>query len=136
MELGEWTHLMGTYASDTREQILYVNGVEFGRRTANYATNRQYPLRIGGGATEGHGSFFFEGAIDEVAVYDYAFSAEQVAAHFKQGKPIFSPVEERPLLVADFTNPGPMPLGNDAARLEVTRHRNATRRGGPDRRSH
>jgi hypothetical protein len=122
VELGSWTHLVGTYDSASQQQVLYVNGIEVGRINAVYTPNDVHPLRIGGGASEGPGSYFFEGAIDEVAVYDQALSADRIAAHYQQGRPLPAPVERQTWLAADFANPGPAALGADAARLVLAGH--------------
>jgi hypothetical protein len=75
-----WTHLAGTFDGTTKR--FYVNGVEVGRSTPPFGVNDQYPLRIGGGATEGEGDYFFEGDVDEVAIYSKVLSASQIAEHY------------------------------------------------------
>lgn len=44
---------------------------------------------IGNTTTSGHGEWGFDGTIDEVAVYDYVLSAEQVASHYAAGTTAF-----------------------------------------------
>lgn len=58
-----------------------------GTSTAGFGVNDQNPLRIGGGATEGDGNFFFPGGIDEVAIYSTPLTAEQVVSHYLAGTP-------------------------------------------------
>ncbi|MCH8044121.1 MAG: PEP-CTERM sorting domain-containing protein [Planctomycetes bacterium] len=95
----EWAHLVGTYDGDT--QRFYINGQEVGNALVGqgFGPNDAEPLRIGGGATEGNGNFFFEGDIDEVAVYDTALSPERVLAHYEAG---INPIPEPSTLVLSF----------------------------------
>jgi hypothetical protein len=79
-----WTHLVGIY--DGIATRLYVNGAAVGYPVTNaYAPNTVTPLRIGGGANEGSGAFFWPGRIDEVAIYNTALSPARVAAHHQAG---------------------------------------------------
>lgn len=79
-----WTHLVGVY--DGVATRLYVNGVAVGYPVTNaFAANTVTPLRIGGGANEGSGAFFWPGRIDEVAIYNTALSPARVAAHHQAG---------------------------------------------------
>ncbi len=116
---GIWTHLVGTYDSTTQQQILYVDGVEAGSIAASFAPNTTNLMRIGGGATEGPADFFFDGAIDEVAIYDRVLTPEAVNTHFELGKPLPVSVEEQQLMLAEFENSGPAELGVDAASLRL-----------------
>lgn len=81
---GEWAHLVGTYDGTTKR--FYVNGAEVGSVLTTVQLNQNSLLRIGGGASENEvGDLFFEGDIDDVAVYNSALSAERVAAHYQAG---------------------------------------------------
>lgn len=83
VESGKWTHLVGTYDNATKTQRFYVDGVAVASVTNLHAEpNNADPLRIGGGATEGDGNYFFDGAIDEVAVYDHVLPSARIRAHF------------------------------------------------------
>ncbi len=84
-ELNKWAHLVGTYDGTTKR--FYVNGLLVGTSTAAFAANDQNALRFGGGATEGPGDFFFEGDVDEPAIYNKALTAEQVIQHYLAGTP-------------------------------------------------
>ncbi|MHC1764972.1 MAG: LamG-like jellyroll fold domain-containing protein [Verrucomicrobiia bacterium] len=81
--LNQWDYLAATYDGTTKR--FYVNGVEVGSSTAPFGANDMNPLRFGGGATEGEGSFFFEGDIDEPAVYAKALTDEQIILHYLAG---------------------------------------------------
>jgi hypothetical protein len=79
--LGEWAHLGGTY--DGTNMVLYVNGQPVASALVSFVPNTARPLRIGGGATESSGNYFFTGEVDEVAVYDHALTGSQVQQHYQ-----------------------------------------------------
>jgi hypothetical protein len=70
---GEWALLTASYANGVKR--FYVNGFLAGENTATIGLNAQRPLRIGGGATEGPGNYFFVGMIDEVRIYNRELTA-------------------------------------------------------------
>jgi hypothetical protein len=76
----------------TGQLILYVNGVEAGRvGNVGQLYNHNSDIQIGRGNTLLHTATtttaanlsFFEGVVDEFALYNTALSAERVAAHFQ-----------------------------------------------------
>ncbi len=83
--LNKWTHLVATYDAATKQSLLYVDGkVSRGLTNAPQMLNRTTPLRIGAGSSELlFGQYFFNGAIDEVAVYPAALSPQRVQAHYE-----------------------------------------------------
>jgi hypothetical protein len=83
VNLNQWAYLAATYDGTTKR--FFVNGVEAGSSTAAFGLNDQSPLRIGGGASEGDGNFFFEGDVDEPAVYAKALTDEQIILHYMAG---------------------------------------------------
>ena len=84
VQLGVWTYLVATYDGAIRR--FYVNGVQVGVSTNSFGQNTAQLLRIGGSVTENPvGDFFFEGAVDEVAVYNTALSPAAVLTHFALG---------------------------------------------------
>lgn len=79
-ELGEWTHLVGTYDAASRGLRLYVNGqlndeVTLGRA----AWNASGPFAVGRGKWRGAAWDWFNGSIDNVRVYDRVINAEDAA---------------------------------------------------------
>jgi hypothetical protein len=81
-KLGTAWHLAMTF-DDKKVLTLYMDGaVNSAASPVLYAPNQQEPLRIG---------VNFQGAIQEVAVYDYALDHAQILAHF----------------MANMANPGP-----------------------------
>ncbi|MCX6929717.1 MAG: LamG domain-containing protein, partial [Verrucomicrobia bacterium] len=79
-----WNHVVGVF--DGTLVHIYVNGVENAPAQAiggsGYVPNTTAPLRIGAGNTAGPASLFFPGWMDEVAMYPYALSSTQIAAHY------------------------------------------------------
>ena len=88
-QLGEWTHVVGTCVNG--DKALYVNGRLVGESTAAFVLNTESPLRIGAGATEGPGDYFFQGMLDDVRIYNRAMSAEEVAGLAGRTEPLHKP---------------------------------------------
>jgi len=84
---GQWYHVAGTY--DGNNIIVYLNGVQDGLTTKptgyTYA-NSAAPFEIGGHHESG-GSLerSFKGKIDEIALYNEALSADEIASHHENG---------------------------------------------------
>jgi len=74
-----WTHLVMTKAGTTLR--LYVNGVQAASATVNGTVNTSTGI-LAIGRTGSSSTDYFNGAVDEVAVYPLALSASRVAAHF------------------------------------------------------
>jgi hypothetical protein len=77
--LDEWAHVTGTFADGMKS--LYINGRLAAQSAAATALglNTQRPLRLGGGATEGTGNYWWYGLLDDVCVYNRALSPEEAA---------------------------------------------------------
>ncbi len=77
--LDEWAHVTGAFADGVKS--LYINGRLAAQSTAATALglNTQRPLRIGGGATEADGNYWWYGLLDDVCLYNRALSPEEVA---------------------------------------------------------
>ena len=86
--LGQWVHVVGTYDATTNLASLYLNGQLVNSATMAYAplTTTSRSLFIGAGDDLGN-NFLFDGLIDEVAIYSYAMSADDVLTHFTAGVP-------------------------------------------------
>ena len=98
---GQWVHLVGTY--DGRVKNFYVDGVLVGAGiVTNFVPNMARPLRIGGGATEGPGNYFFEGSVDEVAIYNRVLSGDRVLAHYKTALGGTEPAAVAPEIAVDL----------------------------------
>jgi hypothetical protein len=78
-------HVVGTFTGGT--MTLYVNGSLIGSLGGvAFQQNTARPLRIGAGATEGAGQYFFNGRVDEVAIYNKVLTAGEIAAHWAAGQ--------------------------------------------------
>ena len=81
LKFGIWTHLASTY--DGTNYRFYVNGVLAGSKTAGYSrvgfnSIPARPLRIGAGRTEGSATYFFNGAVDEVRIWNYVRTQDEI----------------------------------------------------------
>jgi hypothetical protein len=85
-----WQHLTAVYEGPAFQLRLYVNGIQVGSGIAppNGLSGAAHPVAIGSRRSlTGSGPYDsnFNGMIDEVAIYDYALSADQVLAHYSAG---------------------------------------------------
>jgi len=82
--IGTWTHLVSTFTPGVGRKV-YVNGVWDGRGPFNdFSRNLNTPLRVGAVAPYPGGfEFFFDGEIDEVALYNKALNDSQIMAHYQ-----------------------------------------------------
>jgi hypothetical protein len=84
VQLGAWTYLAATF--DGAVARFFVNGFQVGSSNSLFAVNQGAVLRLGGGATDSFpGSYFFQGNLDEVAVYNRALSPGSILAHYSVG---------------------------------------------------
>ena len=88
--IGAWTHLVGTYNATSLTMSFYINGALVMQGTNITvmpvgSDGTPLPLRVGAGATEGYGDYWFNGSVDEVAVYPSVLTAAQVAANYGVG---------------------------------------------------
>ena len=72
-----WTLLTATYDGTTMR--LYQNNSLVSSKVCSYFVNGNRPLRIGAGATESTPTYFFEGLISDVRVYNRALSGAEIA---------------------------------------------------------
>jgi PKD repeat protein len=82
--LGTWTHLVLTRSAGTLS--LYVNGALAATAASSGAVNSTTSI-LAVGRSGASASSYFDGSVDEVAVYDHALSASAVAAHKQGGRP-------------------------------------------------
>lgn len=92
-----WDHLVGVF--DGKDVSFYVNGVFAGKSEAtNALPNSGAALRIG---TRDSGYGYFDGNVDEVAVYTNALSADRVRLHYEVGRTNISNRPASPEVVQD-----------------------------------
>ena len=108
-----WQHLLFTYHRATGQWRYYINGSETASGTRAYAIlNTNLPLLIG---CEGHPSFdppyhwFFDGAIDDIRIYNRVLFASEVAVLADYVTPSISTV-----------SPSPVPGSNSAQPFTIT----------------
>ncbi len=89
-----WHHLVAVRDSDT--VYLYVDGKQLGSLPGDVV--RSQPLRLGHDGTDAHPVRHFNGLLDEVKVYDYALTPEQVASMIELNPPTVSV----PFISGDF----------------------------------
>ena len=100
VERGKWTHLVATFDTGgaqadgngvfTGVASLFVDGdLAATNAGVRYKPTTSHPLRIGAGASESTSAqFFFNGALDEVGIYDRALTQEQVNSHLAASAPL------------------------------------------------
>jgi hypothetical protein len=87
-----WHHLVGTFNPAINSRKLYVDGVEVNSSSVTLTSlsdgGVSIPLEIGRTFVTGWGSprNYFNGVIDEVAIYDRVLSAEEIKAHYERRK--------------------------------------------------
>ncbi len=72
-----WIHLAGTYDGATAR--FYTNGILAASATTAFRANGAFPLRLGAGASETPGNYWFPGNIDDARVYSTALSTAEIA---------------------------------------------------------
>ncbi len=82
---GLWHHVVATQGADGMK--LYVDGQLAGTHAATGAENYTGYWRVGGDTTWGSSSPWFDGVIDEYAVYDTVLSPATVSQHYVIGAP-------------------------------------------------
>jgi len=97
----EWTHLVVTYDGTT--VYFYANGTNMWSSTGTIPVpNATGPLCIGGDPAIGDG--FFDGNMDEVAIYTNALTASQIQLHYAVGITNFA---VPPIAAYVVTDPAP-----------------------------
>ena len=81
LNVGEWSHVVGTFDSTTLR--LYVNGTLVSTKPYSAAVKySSQPLVIGAG---GGSRSYWNGALDEIAIYERVLSAQEVLRHYRKG---------------------------------------------------
>lgn len=82
---GAWHHVVATQSSAGMK--LYVDGAEVGTNPQTSAEGYTGHWHVGGDNTWGSETPWFDGDIDEVAIYNHELSAGRVQAHFQAAQP-------------------------------------------------
>ena len=107
-----WTHIAGTY--DGAVARFYVNGVEVAAQPVSGSlTTSANPFRIGGNLVWGE---YFQGAIDEVRVYNGALTPSEIQADMGTALPDVPAIDTTPPEVSSISPPNgasqAVPSGN------------------------
>jgi hypothetical protein len=83
---GKWQHLVAVY-SGTDGHMLFINGQWDGNAYVDFSRDLNVPMRIGAldPLQQSGLKKFFTGDIDEVAVYNYALTLDQIQQHYLTG---------------------------------------------------
>ena len=81
---GQWHHMVATQSSGDGMK-LFVDGVLVGTNPQTQAQDYTGYWRVGGDSDWGGDSPFFDGVIDEVAIYSKVLGAGSVASHYAAG---------------------------------------------------
>ncbi|MFI7099664.1 LamG-like jellyroll fold domain-containing protein [Streptomyces sp. NPDC050161] len=79
VQVGEWTHLVGSFDGVAKRLDLYVDGKPAGGADLPKPWNARRGLQFGAGSYDGKPGAFFPGAIDDVQIFDKRISANEVA---------------------------------------------------------
>ena len=84
---GSWHHLVVIRDESTNSNYLYVDGVLEASGTYDYLADfsGNTPLNIGYMAYNYTPDYFYDGKLDEIAIFDRALSAAEVAEHYNAG---------------------------------------------------
>ncbi|MCC7375093.1 MAG: cadherin-like beta sandwich domain-containing protein [Verrucomicrobiales bacterium] len=92
--VGQWQHLALVYDATFGRKTFYVDGEKIGTQEAIIGANRQQPFHIGSGGDLGD-LFFFNGDIDDVAMFDGALTRSEVRRVMAGQYDAFIPAVER-----------------------------------------
>ena len=79
---GEWAHMAMVSTGSPGTMSLYTNGVLAGSRAHSLPADNTFKFNIGGGGVFDGANNWFDGQIDEVAVFDKALTDVQIAAQY------------------------------------------------------
>ncbi len=84
LTIGAWTHVVMVH--DGTKDIIYFNGVQINEKNVTGALDKtKYPFGIGFDPIDG--ASFFDGALDDIQVYNVALNATQIAALYAAQNP-------------------------------------------------
>jgi hypothetical protein len=108
LQSGKWTHLVCTFNASVGQKS-YVNGIwDNSGPFVDFSREFNTPLRVGvAGPYTGDIGYWFDGDVDEVAVYNYALSDSQILAHYQSAqfgggvKPFFTQLPASQTIVSN-----------------------------------
>lgn len=85
---GQYSHIVVSWSATSRLQSIYINGVHDASRTTtgllNVPTGSSAQIARASFAT-GNGPFFFNGTVDELALYNFVLTTDQIQRHYLLG---------------------------------------------------
>ncbi len=91
VDLGTWQMQTVTYNQSGTMMKLYVDGVLIGNNNSDtLKANGDRPLRIGAGRTNTTASYFFNGKIDEVAIWSSELSSDEIVQLYNSGETLYA----------------------------------------------
>ncbi|MDC0503398.1 hypothetical protein OAV21_02645 [bacterium] len=84
VKVGEWQHLAISYDNETQTKSLYVDGELVGEQNEPVAPAETTPFSIGGGGDFG-ADFRFIGDIDDIGLWNYVLSEQELLTAMTQG---------------------------------------------------
>ena len=117
---GNWHHVVGTKTA-AQAYLVYVDGsdVTVYDGTAEPWNTAGYPLDIGADYETGTRRWFFNGTIDEVAVYDAVLTSTQVATHYAAGMGTLGPVWTTPADTVSMCTTPELQFNSPVQRVEA-----------------
>ena len=112
MTAGNWYHVCGLYSAGTGMQV-YINGILHGsvKPTGSYASvSNQIEI----GRMGGYKSGYFDGAIDEVRVYNRALSAQEVVDTYNAAGSTLPPAGSLPAISSVSASPSSITPGHSS----------------------
>jgi len=84
---GEWHHIVAVRNESTNKNRLYVDGVEEANATYDYTAGFDATTTLGIGYMAYHGTpdYYYDGLLDEIALYDSALNASIIQQHYTNG---------------------------------------------------
>jgi photosystem II stability/assembly factor-like uncharacterized protein len=105
LNTGQWYYVAAVHDASERLLAIYVDGSEDVTHTyvqGETLDNPAGPLYIGA-KTVNCSPDEFDGTIDEIRVYDFALSAEQIAQNYNNGKPLYNTIVAEEISEADVS---------------------------------
>ena len=91
VDLGTWQMQTVTYNQSGTMMKLYVDGVLIGNNNSDtLEANGDRPLRIGAGRTNTTAAYFFNGKIDEVAIWSSELSSDEIVQLYNSGETLYA----------------------------------------------
>ena len=119
---GDWHHMVAVRDESTNENIVYVDGIEQGREFWNYTNgfaSASAALNIGWWDFPNTSGYYFDGLIDEVAIYDRALPLDEIQEHYDAGRLLgLGILSLRPEPVADAGDDQTVAVGTTPVTLD------------------